>query len=138
VKYIVRSSMLPVTDWDTLKEEITLKQYGTIEIAFDEEKTIEEFERVYKKIKRLIEISLLRPVALKKVTGQSKHNTQTLGKEEYEWPIPIVSSDFFDNQRVAGPKVHRYRWINLSELIEHNSFVEYFKKYEVLEPVVEL
>lgn len=138
VKYTVRSSMLPITDWDILREEITLKQYGIIEIAFDEEKAIEEFERVYRKIKRLIEISLLRPVSLKKVTGQSKHNTQTIGKEEYEWPIPIVSSDFFDNQRAVDPKVHQYRWINLSELTENNSFVEYFKKYEVLEPIVEL
>ena len=138
VKYIVRSSMLPVVEWETLKEEITLKQHGIIEISFDEEKSIKEFEVVYRKIKRLIEISLLRPVSLEKVTGQSKCNTQKLGQEEYEWPIPIVSSDFLNEQRPVGLQVYQYRWITLSELIENNSFEEYFQKDEDLEPIVEL
>lgn len=138
VKYTVLSGMLPVTEWETLKEEITLKQHGIIEISFDKEKAIKEFEGVFKKIKRLIEISLLRPVSLEKITGQSKFNTQKLGKEEYEWTIPILSSDFLNVEYPVSSPVYQYKWINLSELIENNSFEEYFKKYEILEPVVEL
>ena len=40
-----------------------------------------EFEDVYKKIKRLIELSMLRTITLKKVTGWSKDNKRLIGKE---------------------------------------------------------
>ena len=138
VKYIVNSSMLPVSNWDLLKENITLEQSGNIEISFNEEKYIKEFEDVYKKVKRLIEFSMLRTITLKKVTGWSKDNKRLIGKEEHEWPIEIISYDFFGDSLDEGIKSIRYKWICLPELIVNNSFEEYFQKYATLESVVEL
>lgn len=66
IKYFVNSSMLPVVKMDLLNGNITLEQSGNIEISFNEEKCIIEFEDVYKKIKRLIELSMLRTITLKK------------------------------------------------------------------------
>ena len=138
VKYIVNSSMLPVSNWDLLKENITLKQSGNIEISFNEGKYIKEFEDVYKKVKRLIELSMLRTITLKKVTGWSKDNKRLIGKEEHEWPIEIISYNFFGDSLDEDIKSIRYKWICRPELIANNSFEEYFQKYETLEPVVEL
>lgn len=138
VKYIVNSSMLPVSNWDLLKENITLKQSGNIEISFNEGKYIKEFEDVYKKVKRLIELSMLRTITLKKVTGWSKDNKRLIGKEEHEWPIEIISYNFWEDSLDEGIESSRHGWICLPELIENNSFEEYFQKYETLEPVVEL
>ncbi len=138
VKYIVNCSMLPVSNRELLKENITLKQSGNVEISFNEEKYIKEFEDVYKKVKRLIEFSMLRTITLKKVTGWSKDNKRLIGKEEHEWPIEIISYDFFGDNIDESIKSISYKWIRLPELIENNSFEEYFQKYETLEPVVEL
>ena len=138
IKYFVNSSMLPVVKMDLLNGNITLEQSGNIEISFNEEKCIIEFEDVYKKIKRLIELSMLRTITLKKVTGWSKDNKRLIGKEEHEWPIEIISYDFFGDSLDEGVESIRYKWICLPELIENNSFEEYFQKYEILEPVVEL
>lgn len=138
VKYIVNCSMLPVSNWELLKENIILKQNGNIEISFSEEKSIKEFENVYKKIKRLIELSMLRTITLKKVTGWSKDNKRLIGKEEHEWPIEVISYDFLGDSLDESIKSTRYKWIRLPELIENNSFEIYFQKYENLEPVVEL
>lgn len=138
VKYMVKCSMLPVSNCELLKENILLKQSGNIEISFDEEKYIKEFEDVYKKVNRLIELSMLRTITLKKVTGWSKGNKRLIGKEEHEWPIEIISCDFGVDSVDEGIKSIRYKWIYLPELIENNSFEKYFQKYETLEPVVEL
>ena len=138
IKYCVNSSMLPVVNMDLLKENITLEQSGNVEISFNEEKCITDFEDVYKKIKRLIELSMLRTITLKKVTGWSKDNKRLIGKEEHEWPIEIISYDFFCDNLDEDIKSIRYKWICRPELIENNSFEEYFQKYEILEPVVEL
>lgn len=138
VKYFVNCSMLPVSNLELLKENITLKQNGNIEISFNEGKYIKEFEDIYKKVKRLIEFSMLRTITLKKVTGWSKDNKRLIGKEEHEWPIEIISYDCFVDSLDEGMKSIRYKWICLPELIENNSFEKYFQKYETLEPVVEL
>lgn len=138
VKYFVNCSMLPVSNLELLKENITLNQNGNIEISFNEEKYIKEFEDIYKKVKRLIEFSMLRTITLKKVTGWSKDNKRLIGKEEHEWPIEIISYDCFVDSLDEGMKSIRYKWICLPELIENNSFEKYFQKYGTLEPVVEL
>lgn len=138
IKYFVNSSILPVVNRELLKENITLEQSGNVEISFKEEKYIKEFEDIYKKVKRLIELSMLRTITLKKVMGWSKDNKRLIGKEEHEWPIEIISYDFSGNSLDEGIESIRYKWICLPELIENNSFEEYFQKYEILEPVVEL
>lgn len=138
VMYIVNSSMLPVSNRDLLKEKITFEQSGNIEISFNEEKHIKEFEDIYKKVKRLIELSISRTITLKKVTGWSKDNKRLIGNEEHEWPIEIITYDFFEDNRDEGRKSISHQWICLPELLENNSFEEYFRKYETLEPVVEL
>lgn len=138
IRYVVNSTMLPIGKWDLLKENITLKQSGIIEIAFNDEKPIYEFEEIYKKVKSLIELSMLKTVTLKKLTGWTKDNKRKLEKDEIEWPVEIISYDFFDDKIDEDVRANSYRWICLPELVANKSFQEYFKKYETLKPVVEL
>ena len=47
---------------------------------------------------------MLRTITLKKVTGWSKDNKWLIGKEEHEWPIEIISYDFFADSLDEGIK----------------------------------
>lgn len=137
IKYVVENSMLPISLHEILKENIILKQSGNIEITFKNEETIQKFDEILKKVKRLIELSTLRIIYVNKITGLSKKIYDMYGKEKIERPIEIISSDLNKNTAINN-KVKSWKWITLSELIENNSFENYFSKYELLEPIVEL
>lgn len=140
IKYIVEKSMLPIVHSDLLKEEIALKQFGNIEIIFKEEKTIEDFIEILKKVKRLIELSTLKSVYLNQITGWNKNIYDTYGENQYERPISIISSKFNKNaDTIAKNNFSKiWKWITLPELIENKCFEKYFCKYESLEPIIEL
>lgn len=69
--FSIQSSMLPFDNYHLLKEEVVLKQSGNIEISFKKEASLEEFEGVFTKVKRLIELSTLTTIQLKQLTGWS-------------------------------------------------------------------
>lgn len=140
IKYIVEKSMLPIVTDDLLKENIVLKQTGNIEIIFEEEKTIDEFVEILKKVKRLIEISTLKSVDLNRITGWNKNIYDTYGESKYERPISIISSELRKNdaKNIKNNFSKIWRWLTLPELIESKSFDKYFYKYEILEPIIEL
>lgn len=137
IKYVVENSMLPVALHELLKENIILKQSGNIEITFKNEETIEKFDEVLKKVKRLMEVSTLRTIYIKEIIGLSKEIYNIYGTKKIERPIEIISRDLNKNI-ITNNKMQTWKWITLPELIENNSFEKYFLKYELIEPIVEL
>ena len=133
MEYWVGNSMLPVVSRDLLKENIVLNQNGNIEITFKNEESIDKFVEIFNKIKRLIEISTLRYIYPSKLTGFSNSVYDIYDKKKVERPIEIISCDINNEDRKVDYAETR-RWINLSELIDNDSF----SKYEIFEPVIEL
>lgn len=137
VEYWVDNSMLPVVSRDLLNENIVLNQSGNIEITFKNEESIDKFAEVFKKIKRLIELSTLRNIYPSKLTGYSNNVYYMYDKEKVGRPIEIISCDL-NNEENKVEYIETMKWINLSELIDNDSFSKYFSKYELFEPVIEL
>lgn len=138
VKYTVNSSMLPVHFTELLKEEITLKQNGNIEISFKKDESIEEFENTFIKIKRLIELSTLMNLHLLHLTGWSSDIYEVYSEKRYDRAIEIISSDFNRDETARENRESVWTWITLPELMANDSFANYFLKFELLEPVVDL
>ncbi|XZK23846.1 HEPN domain-containing protein [Clostridium perfringens] len=137
VEYWVDNSMLPVVSRDLLNENIVLNQSGNIEITFKNEESIDKFAEVFNKIKRLIELSTLSNIYPSKLTGYSNNVYDMYDKEKVERPIEIISCDLNNEDRKIE-YTETMKWINLSELIDNDSFSKYFSKYELFEPVIEL
>jgi hypothetical protein len=139
VKYVVNSNMLPVHFTEVLKEEIILKQNGNIEISFMKDESIDEFENIFRKIKRLIELSTVRNIHLNKLTGWSEGIYYTMdGDKRFDRAIDIISCYLKKDEKIRENRQKTRKWIALSELIANDSFANYFSKYELLEPVVDL
>lgn len=140
IKYIVGKSMLPIVFSDLLNENISLKQTGNIEITFKEEKTLNEFMNILLKVKRLIEISTVSKINIRKISGYNNNYYDIYGDKKYEKQISIISSSINqkDNFEIKNNYTKRWGWIVLPELIENECFNEYFYKYEKLEPIIEL
>lgn len=138
VAYIVGSDMLPVHITELLKDRIILKQNGNIEVTFKNNRIIDEFEKVYLKTKRLIELATLNNISLNRLTGWSTDNYVAHGEEEQERAINIISYAFTENEPTYANNRESWKWITLPELIRNESFNNYFKKYELLEPIIEL
>lgn len=140
IKYIIGKSMLPIVSSDLLKENISLKQTGNIEIIFKVEKTIEDFIEILIRVKRLIELSTLTRVHLNKITGWNKNVCDIYGESKYERTISIISTKF--NKKHDRNNENNFikisEWLTLPELIENKCFDKYFCKYEKLEPIIEL
>ncbi|MBX4262455.1 hypothetical protein KTC96_10005 [Clostridium estertheticum] len=137
VKYWVNNSMLPVTSRELLKENIVLNQNGNIEIVFNNEEPISKFVEIFNKIKRLIELSTLKNIYPSKITGWSKNVYDMYDQIKVETAIDIISCDL-NNEESKDNNAGIRKWINLSELIDNDSFSKYFFKYELFEPVIEL
>jgi len=138
VKYVVNSNILPVHFTEVLKEEIILKQSGNIEIIFRKYESIEEFEDIFRRIKQLIELSTLKNIHLNKLTGWSADIFTVYGEKRFDRVIDIISCDFKKDEETRENRQEAGKWIALSELIANDSFANYFSKYELLEPIVNL
>lgn len=140
IKYIVGKSMLPIVFSDLLHENISLKQTGNIEIICQEEKQINEFMEILSKIKRLIEISTLSKINIRKISGYNREYYDLYGDKKYERQISIISSKINQENNFEENKYYtkKWGWIKLPELVENESFTQYFSKYEKLEPIIEL
>ena len=140
IKYIVGKSMLPIVFSDLLHENISLKQIGNIEITYKEEKQINEFMEILLKIKRLIEISTLSKINIRKISGYNSEYYNIYGDKKYERQISIISSKIKQENNFEDTKYYtkRWGWIKLPELVENESITKYFYKYEKLEPIIEL
>ena len=140
IKYIVGTSMLPIVFSDLLYENISLKQTGNIEITCQEEKPINEFMEILLKIKRLIEISTLSKINIRKISGYNIEYYDLYGDKKYERQISIISSKIKQENNFEDTKYYtkRWGWIKLPELVENESITKYFYKYEKLEPIIEL
>jgi hypothetical protein len=137
-KYVVNSSMLPTVDYELLEEEITLNQSGNIEITFTRDESIEKFEDIFKMIKRLIELSTLKNLHLISLKGWSTDVYEVVNERRYDRSIEIISSHFDRNEEVSEKRDGIWKWITLSELVANGGFANYFLKYKLLEPIVDL
>ena len=93
VEYWLDNSMLPVVSRDLLKENIVLNQSGNIKITFKNEESIDKFEEIFNKVKRLIELSTLRYIYPTKLIGRSNNVYDMYDKNKVQRPIEIISSD---------------------------------------------
>lgn len=140
IKYFVEESMLPIVSDEILQEKIILKQNSNIEISFKKEETIEKYYNILKKIKRLIEMSILSNIHLNKIIGWSKDVYDMYGEQKVDRAIEIISNDLSEDIISDSKDITFKKWklITLPELIENSSFEQYFNKYEFLEPIIEL
>ncbi len=138
IKYVVHRSLMPVVLDEILKENITLKQMGNIEIIFKDECTIEEYDIIIKKVIKLIELSILKKVYLTNIIAFSKNIYFLVDGKKYEQTVNIISNRFKVKKDTESKEFKKWKWITLTELIENNSFEYYFNKYEKIEPIIEL
>ena len=141
VKYKVSGSFLPCIENDLLKEEIILRQYGSICIQFSEERPLEEYTEELMKIKRLIELSSLKRIYIEEIWGWNSQICDIYDSDsKFERPIKI-DAIYINKREAEKDKIDKsdiWRFITLTELRENNSFNYYFEKYKKLEPIIEL
>ena len=138
INYTVFGSMLPVVENELLKENINLNQTGIIEIEFQNEEPFYRFCDIFDKLKRLIEIAILRRVNLEKVTAYSSEIVYSIGDKNIEQPIDVYGKNIKKEVTKENTNNRCWKWISLSELIKNNAFEHYFGKHEKLAPIVEL
>lgn len=140
IKYLVSTSMLPVVQEELLEDTITLSQQGAIEIQSKQQETMGLFEAYYRKIKRLIEISMQRTIRLTSVTGWSHDICYAVGEENMpiERPIPILTAELCWTNSNNHDRIASWKWFTFPELLKNNSFRLYMEKYDILEPIIEL
>lgn len=133
IKYLVNTSMLPVTQDYLLKDEITLFQLGVIEIRSKSSEKYDFFEKYYHIVKRLIEISTAKSIKLTYVKGWSHNVYYDIEEKQIEMPIPILTSELCPNHKDEKDdnRIYKWEWFTLPELIENNSFSLYMSKYDM-------
>lgn len=140
VNYSVIGSLLPVHKSQLLREHIIIDQQGIIEIEFTNEVPFNIINEIFLKVKRLIEISVARRISIEKINALSSNFIERIGEDEVERPISVygclISKD--ESSVASRNQFERWYWINLSDLMEMNSFGHYFEKYEKLDPIIEL
>lgn len=138
ITYKVYGSMLPVVEQELLKECIEIKQYGIIEICCDKEENFEKFNEIFEKLKRLIEIASFKKVNIEHIEAFSSSVLYNIDENTIERNIEIYGKDIKEKEPEKQSRAHSWKWISLSELVEHNSFEYYFNKHKTLEPIIEL
>lgn len=138
INYLVRGSMLPVVDYELLKEHIDIEQYGIVEILLEKEEKLEKFIEIFEKLKRLIEIASFRKINVEKVSACSRDIVYAIGEKDIERPIEVYGRDIQEYKSDVLSKNHRWKWISLSEFITQKSFEHYFDKHSTLSPIIEL
>lgn len=141
VKYVVKKSLLPSADFELLRGKIELNQSGNIDIIFKENKSINDFVDIIKKVKRLIEIATLNNVYIKKIIAWNHSYYNIYGEIKYEISISIISSEINqidDEEKNNNSIKFNSNWLKLPELLKNRSFYNYFEKYEKIEPIIEL
>ena len=93
---------------------------------------------MFDKLKRLIEIAVLRRINIERVTAYSSEIVYYLGDTTIEQPIDVYGQNIKEEAIKENINNHSWKWINLSELINNNSFEHYYGKHEKLAPIVEL
>lgn len=140
IRYLVSTSMLPVVQEHLLKDKITLYQQGVIEIQSKSPKRLDAFEKYYHRIKSLIEISTQKKIGLAYVTGWSQNVRYDIDEKHFETPITILTSELSSasNDEKKENRIFSWEWFTLPELLKSNSFGLFMKKYDKLEPIIEL
>lgn len=138
INYLVYGSFLPCIDRELLTEKIELKQHGVIEISFEEEQTFIHFNEIFEKLKRLLEISTRRRINVESVSVYSHEIFDNYGDRNIERDIKVYGENIKENEMKTSSRNRSWKWINLGELIEQNSFQNYFSKHDKLAPIIEL
>ena len=138
INYLVYGSFLPCVDRELLAEKIELTQHGVIEISFEDEKTLLQFNEIFEKLKRLLEISTRRRINVEAVSVYSHEIFDNYGDRNIERNITVYGEDIKENKMKTSSRKRRWKWINLGELIKQNSFEKYFSKHDKLAPIIEL
>lgn len=138
ITYSITGSMLPTIEYDILKENISLEQYGSIEITFQEEQTFEIFLNVFEKIKHLIEIAMIKKINVEKVIAYSSKVLYSINNFKAEKSIEIYGKNIRKEKNKEISTIEKIKWISLTDLINNHSFNNYFEKHEKLSPILEL
>lgn len=138
INYLVYGSFLPCVDRELLTEKIELKQHGVIEISFKDEQTFIHFNEIFEKLTRLLEISTRRIINVEAVSVYSHEIFDNYGDRNIERNIEVYGENIKENEMKTFSRSRSWKWINLGELIEQNSFENYFSKHDKLAPIIEL
>lgn len=136
IEYRVSGSFLP-SKYDLAKDETTLSQRGNIVLYATRENSLLNFNDIFRQVKGLVDIATLRINAVEKVSAFSKDYVEVYGETTIEHPIDVYGHGIKSSDFDKG-KMRLLSWILLPDLIKHNSFEQYFDKFEELAPVVEL
>ena len=98
INYLVYGSFLPCVDRELLTEKIELKQYGVIEISFEDEQTFIHFNEIFEKLKRLIEISTRRRINVEAVSVYSHEIFDNYGDSNIERNIEVYGENINEDE----------------------------------------
>lgn len=138
VSYLVYSSSFPIVNHDVLKEVIKIEQCGLIEVVINGKEDLEYFNKIFAKVKRLIELSTLEKINIEEVDAYSVDVFEKIGNKKIERNIQVYGIDINEYKPKDYKKNRSWKWITITELINHNSFKHYFDKDEKLAPIIEL
>lgn len=136
IEYTVSGSFLP-SKYDLAKDEISLSQRGIIHLYALKECSLLRFNEVFQRVKELIDIATLRNNTTEKIDAFSKEYADVYGETTIEHPIDVYGRGIKDSD-FNEDNIRCLSWILLPELVKHNSFKQYFEKFEKLAPIVEL
>ena len=117
ISYIVLGSMLPVVNTDLLTERIEIEQNGIVEVEFKNQVPFNRFNEVFERIKRLIEISVLRKINVKKVCVYKDEVVYSFGDKSIKRPLDVYGENITNSELSEFDNSSRWKWISLSELI---------------------
>ena len=138
ITYLVYGSFLPIVNYELLNDQIKLEQHGVIEISFEKEERLVRFNDVFEKVKRLIEISILKRINIEKVNAYSSTFVEKYGEKTVERSIEVYGKNIIAVEPDKASRSRSFKWIRLSELIDCNAFEHYFDKHKKLAPIIEL
>lgn len=137
IKYRVDHSMLPCVQSELLCSEIKLSQTGKIIIESSKiPQSLDSFMDIIKKIKELIELCTVKRISISSIVALSEECYDEYGEKRVPRPISILSFKGKATHKIQDPFL-QYKWITLPELQQYNSFESFFKKYDLLIPIVE-
>ncbi|MFK4881242.1 HEPN domain-containing protein [Lactococcus petauri] len=136
--YGVSGDRLPVHESQLTKDVTELKQVSYFKVDFKKTARLNDFFEVFKKIKRLTEITTLKTIFPTKIEAYSNTNFEIYGEEKYPRKIEILSPMIRQGNTSNYGGMERLAIVRLEDLIKNDSIRSYMSIYERVEPIIEL
>ena len=139
INYTLSGSFLPYDNRELLRDNINIEQRGEIIISSNKGRDFEFFEKVFRSVKGLIELSMLRQINIERLNLFSEDLYESYGDFKINIPVRVHGYNIIDKEIAEyNYSSNMIQCVFLPDLIKNQSFTYYFEKYKLLEPVIEL